>query len=74
MSGLLLLLNKKCTGGLFLTVAVAFILIVKDNPWLRHSALKTTTKEINERITDFLKNLGIMGAAILLMIDKSISY
>ena len=47
-----------------------FILLVKDFPWLRHSALKTTTKERNEKLTDFLKNLSMLGAALLLMADR----
>ena len=70
LSGLLILMNRKCSGSFLLTVAVAFILIVKDLPWLRHSALKSTTKERNERLVDLLKNLSLLGAAFLLMADR----
>ena len=42
LSGLLLILNFKCAGSLLLTIAVSLIILVKDYPWLRHSALKST--------------------------------
>jgi hypothetical protein len=70
LSGLLLVLNRRCTGSLLLVVAVSFIIAVKDLPWLRHSALKTTSKERNDKLTDFLKNLALLGAALLLMADR----
>ncbi len=70
LSGLLILLNAKCMGSFFLTIAVLFILIVKDNPWLRHSALKSLQRERNEKISDFLKNLSMLGSAMLIMFHK----
>ena len=70
ISGALILLNRKCTGSLFLVAAVTFIFIVKDLPWLRHSTLKSTRLERNEKLIDILKNLSMLGAAILLMTDK----
>ena len=70
-SGLLILINRKCTGGLLLFLGVIFLVIIKDLPWLRHSSLKTIHKERNERLTDLLKNLSILGSSILLMSDKS---
>ena len=42
LSGLLILLNQRCLGSLLLVVAMTFVLIVKDNPWMRHNSMKTT--------------------------------
>jgi hypothetical protein len=70
VSGLLILVNRKCTGGLLLFLGVAFIVMIKDYPWLRHNALKTASKERNEKISDFLKNLSMLGASILLMLYR----
>lgn len=70
VSGLLLLMNRKCTGSLLLSAAVIFILVVKDYPWLRHSMMKSAVRERNERIVDFLKNISLLGAACLLMTDR----
>ena len=71
LSGLLILLNKKCTGGLLLMISSIMILFVKDYPWLRHSSLKSIQRERNERLGDFLKNLVLLGASFILMQDKS---
>jgi hypothetical protein len=70
VSGVLILVNRKCTGGLLLFLGVAFIILVKDYPWLRHNALKTASKERNEKISDFLKNLSMLGASLLLMLYR----
>ena len=71
MSGVCILLNFKCLGSFLLMTAVTFIILVKDYPWLRHSSLKTASKERNEKFIDLLKNLSMLGAAFLLMADKS---
>lgn len=54
-------------------VAMTFIFLVKDFPWLRHSSMKTPVRERNEKIIDILKNMSMLGAAILLMADRSVS-
>ena len=33
LSGTFILLNKRCMGGSLLVLAVALIIVVKDNPW-----------------------------------------
>ena len=33
LAGTLILLNKRCMGGSLLVLAVALIIVVKDNPW-----------------------------------------
>ena len=42
LSGLLILLNQRCMGSFLLVIAMTFVLIVKDNPWMRHNSMKTT--------------------------------
>lgn len=70
LSGVCIMLNFKCLGSFLLTIAVSFIIIVKDLPWIRHSTLKTYSKERNDRLIDLLKNLSMLGAAFLIMADK----
>ncbi len=72
-SGLLLLANKRCLGSLILVFAMNFLLIVKDNPWIRHNSLKTSLKEKDEKFNDFLKNLSLLGSAFILMFHKGSS-
>ncbi len=69
-SGIFILFNKRCMGGFLLAIAVIVLLIIKDNPWVRHSEMKTVKRERNEKINDFLKNLSILGSAILIMFHK----
>ena len=64
------MLNKRCVGGSLLILAVALIIVVKDNPWRRHSSMKTKAREINERTGDFLKNLSLIGSAMIMMWHK----
>lgn len=71
VSGILLVLNLKCCGSMLLAVAVVGLVAIKDYPWLRHSSMKSTLRERNERFIDFLKNISMLGAAILLMADRS---
>ena len=73
LSGLLIIMNKKCAGSSLFMAAICFIMLIKDNPLIRHSALRTTEKEHHILINEFLKNLGLIGAALLLMLDKSVS-
>ncbi len=73
MSGLLILLNRRCLGSLLLVIAVSFILIVKDNPWIKHSSMKTVNKEVNEKFNDFVRNLSLLGSAFILMFHKGAS-
>ena len=53
--------------------ASGFILIVKGNPFggeAYHSTMRTTHKERNERITEFLKILSLVGSSLLVMMDR----
>lgn len=70
-SGILILLNVKCFGSFLLTLAVFGLIGIKDYPWLRHSSMKSTLRERNDKFIDFLKNVSMLGAAFLLMADKS---
>ena len=67
LAGLLILLNARCTGGFLLMLAALFIVAVKDFPGLRHSALKSTVKERNEKLAVLMQNLSVIGAALLIM-------
>ena len=69
-SGALTLLNKRCMGGFLLIAAVTLIIVVKDNPWRRHSTMKTKAREINELTGDLLKNLSLIGSAMVMMWHK----
>ena len=73
LSGFLILINRKCLGSLLLVIAVSFILIVKDNPWIRHSAMKTVNKEVKEKFNDFVNNLTLLGSALIIMFHKGAS-
>ena len=70
LSGLLILFNRRCLGSLLLVIAVTFILIVKDNPWLRHNSMKSSQKEVKEKFYNFVENLGLLGSALLLMFHR----
>ena len=74
LSGLLILMNRKCLGSLLLVVAVAFMLVVKDNPWIKHSAMKTVNKEVKEKFNDFINNLTLLGSAFILMFHKGAAH
>ena len=67
LAGILILLNARCTGGFFLMLAALFIVAVQDFPWLRHSALKSTLKERNDKLAVLMQNLSVIGAALLIM-------
>ena len=67
VSGTATLMNKRCAGGSLLILAVALIIVVKDNPWRRHTSQKTKAREINERTGDLLKNLSLVGSAFVMM-------
>ena len=69
LSGFLILLNRKIIGSIFLIIAMAFILVTKDNPWIE-SNMTSIQKEKNQRLWDFLKHISVVGAAFLLMGDK----
>ena len=69
-SGVMIICCCKCTGAFFLMLGVLFLVIIKDNPWMRHSTLRTTQAERNEKLVDFMKSLSLIGASILLMADK----
>lgn len=69
LSGLLILLNRKCTGGFLLLIAVSFIMITRDNPYI-HSNMKTIQKERSDKTIDILRNLVLVGASLLLMADR----
>ena len=70
LSGILILLNKRCLGGCLLVLSVSLIIIVKDNPWQRHDISKTRYREFNEKLSDFLRNLSLLGSAFVLMWHK----
>ena len=73
LGGLLILMNRRCLGSLLLVIAVTFILIVKDNPWLRHNSMKSSQKEVKEKFNNFVENLGLLGSALLLMFHRGAS-
>ena len=70
---LLILFNRRFFGSLLLVIAVTFILIVKDNPWLRHNSMKSSQKEVKEKFNNFVENLGLLGSALLLMFHRGAS-
>ena len=41
LAGILILMNRRCMGRSLLILSVALIIVVKDNPWLRHNTQKT---------------------------------
>lgn len=47
-------------------MAMAFVLLTKDNPFLQ-SNLKTIKSEQGQRERDFVKHLGIVGAAFFML-------
>ena len=51
-----------------LIIATIFVLAKKDNPWL-DSNLKSIKSEAGQRQFDFLKNLSVIGAALILLSD-----
>ena len=70
LAGTFILMNKRCMGGSLLVLAVALIIVVKDNPWKRHSTQKTKNKEFNEKMNDFLRNISLIGSALVMMWHK----
>ena len=62
------MMNKNCMGGFLLILAMSFVLATKDNPWIE-SHLEAVKKERNQRITDFLKHISVVGAAFILIGD-----
>ena len=71
LSGFCILLNIKCFGSFLLLIGSSVILGVRDYPWLRHSALKSVGKERSERLSDVVRNLALIGCALILMMDRS---
>ena len=71
LSGLLVVMNRKCLGSVLLIAAVTFMLVVKDNPWIKHSAMKTVNKEVKEKFNDFINNLTLLGSAFILLFHKA---
>ena len=71
ISGVLILMNRRCLGAMMLLVAMIGVMVVKDNPWMRHNSMKTTQKEIREKFNDFVKNLSLVGSAFFLMLHRS---
>ena len=69
LSGFLLILNWRKLGGFLLIIAMTFVLATKDNPWIESNVI-SIEKEKNQRFMDFLKNLSVIGAALLIMADK----
>ena len=67
-SGILILADRKVAGALTLLLAVSFVLLTKDNPWIK-SNLKTINNERNQRGLDFMKDLSLIGGAILLLLS-----
>ena len=65
LSGLLVMSNSKGTGGFAMFVAVLFILLTKDNPFLTNS--KSLQREQYQRTIDCLKHLSLVGISFLLM-------
>lgn len=70
VAGLLLIMNSRKLGGFLLIIAMAFVLATKDNPWIESNVI-SIQKDKNQRLMDFLKNLSVVGAALLVMTDNS---
>ena len=66
LSGLLLLINQRRLGAVFLIVAASFILLTKDNVYLR-TGTKVNQADYNQRVVDFFKHLSLIGAALILI-------
>ena len=69
LSGLLIILNKKCCGSFLLIVGVVFILVTRDNPMI-HSNQVTKGKENKERIAEVMRLMALVGGALLIMADR----
>lgn len=50
-------------------IAVLFIIATKDNPFI-HSNMKTIQKERSEKVNDLLRNFILVGASIMLLLDR----
>ena len=61
--------NQRYMGGIMLVAAVGFVIITKDNPLLR-SNMKSIQREHNQRVMDCIRDLGLIGAALLFMVDS----
>eukprot|EP00347_Sterkiella_histriomuscorum_P021944 403332228 len=69
LSGLLLILNQRKLGAMFMILAISFILLTKDNFMLKSGApgSKVNQTEQNQRVLDFFKHLSLIGAALLII-------
>lgn len=66
LSGFFIISNQRKLGGFLMIIAMVFILMTKDNPFIV-SHLKSINKEKNQRAIDFLKHISLVGAALLLL-------
>ncbi|CDW74289.1 UNKNOWN [Stylonychia lemnae] len=64
-SGLLILIQKQAMGSKMLIVAVIFILLTKDNPFLKTND-KLYGLDQSQRILEFLKHLSLIGVALII--------
>eukprot|EP00349_Pseudokeronopsis_sp_Brazil_P003047 CAMPEP_0202957556 /NCGR_PEP_ID=MMETSP1396-20130829/1923_1 /ASSEMBLY_ACC=CAM_ASM_000872 /TAXON_ID= /ORGANISM="Pseudokeronopsis sp., Strain Brazil" /LENGTH=138 /DNA_ID=CAMNT_0049675083 /DNA_START=1 /DNA_END=417 /DNA_ORIENTATION=- len=65
LSGFLIISQKKL-GAIFLILATLFVLATRDNPFIE-SNLKSVQMEQEQRQLDFVKHLGLIGGALILL-------
>ena len=67
LSGLLFLVNKRGQGAWLLFIALTFVLLTKDNPFLQ-SNLKSIKSEQGQRNKDFVKHLSVLGVGLMMLV------